>query len=1270
MKKFLSILLAVMMVLSTVSFAAPSAVGTMDTTEVPVVEVPEVVEETAELDENAELAGYGWDKSGYGKLVYKVDFENDNFDVAGFTTAYYQIKNGTTASYVNPAFDCGNLTTYTNAAGDGFKNAELVTEGGNTYIQGDVNAGYSGFFRLTKYNCAWPEGYYTFAVDVKAPAANAFAKQCNDTQVALTNIHDFSLSEKAQWQSVAYRTTNVVNGADIYGYFVTPANEAAGTVAYDNWEIYYRPATVTLTIAGKEYEVSTDSPVSVATLAANVAAPTGQILAGLSLTEGGELISDQYFFEDATLYPTFKKDPYTNEKYGKALFAIDFESEGGKAWWGNSSETNDSVAYGAQVWGVASYYDARFANGANYRVRLTVNENSHIDQQTIVDPTDSNNHYNYGTAYSQWPQLVLSNWGSVKGEPGIYTITADTMIDTMPSGFATNSGAGWTLVDTFDGALNTWDHLVATKTMTAAGNVPDAANVLYYSLNASDKGVAKVAWDNIIMYYKPFTADVTLIYNGEEYLAEDVSTEGVSADTILAAAGVDVPYGKKAVLSATFGGESVGNVITLVGDATYYVSFVADDSISEYGKRLFLIDFENMKEGDVLKNATDNLTIEHYTDNYNGDWSHLTINWEVGNNVITEEDGNMIIKGSQGWSQIRIGNSKFESSPAGYYTMALKVKNYGSEEKTLSSKDQVGGDTATWVKAGAATGTNGNYLVVNGVWNEVAAELPKATKDFTIYHTAQMTTDVAFDDIALYYRPASVNLTVVNGDEETVYENCNSVVDIDDLLADIEAPFGYKAALSTEKNGEPISGTLNLVSDAKLYVVLVADETIDFTYGKALVIIDFERESMQGWWGCSQEIDNSVDNNGAYVCQSATYFDDRFANDKNFRIRFVINETPRFDQAIVADENGNHYVTGTNGTKWPQVVNTNWGNVQGEPGIYTYMYDAKVEATTETNLAMTHGSFNGGNNTVVDGFSAVVGEWDTVIVQATMDEAGALPKGTWGNFNLTANNTTTISYDNAKIYYKPFTADVDVYANGALVATKEDVSTAGVLASELVAGIKVKGYDITALKLGATTYALEDTVVLPCDCDVELVLVEQPFNFATPTTNDEKSIRTTDPAGIRFKAELTKADMADTTEYGWIVTREELLNNAGIAAEDFTLNSAVNKVSGWNYGNGTSVAKIFEENDEYAWFTAILYFSATDDDGLPSADKLAGKLVARPFVKNDGEYLYGDATSPVSMYDIAYAIWLDDEKWNDLDGDIQTYLEDLMIKVEDAGLGE
>ena len=1249
MKKFLSIMLAVMMVLSTVSFAAPSAVGTMDAaTEAPVVVVPEVpAEETADLA--AEV-----NKASYGTLIYKVDFENDNFDVAGFSTAYKQLKDGTTASYINSAFDTSNVTCYTNAAGDGFSDAQLVTEGENTYITGNVAAGYDGFFRMSKYNCAWPEGYYTFAVDAKVSnAITSWAMQCNDTAIPLTTIAGFNVNS-TEWQSIAFQTTNVVNGADMYGYFVTPNNTVAGTVSYDNWEVYYRPATVTLTIDGNEYEVSTDSPVSVASLASKVTAPTGYVLSGLSLTEGGELLEgERYYFEDTTLYPTFAKDPNMSDTYGKALFVVDFENAKAQSWYGHTSGyDNADNNHGAWIYDIASYYDARFASPVNYRLRILVNEGTHVDQETKVDA--DGNHYNEGTTQTQWPQICLNNWGSVTGEPGIYTMEFDMKASNLSAGYSVSSPCG-TIVDSFDGVQGEWDKIVVQANLAEAGALPLYNNIFYFSLAAADKGVATFAFDNFKLYYKPLTADVTLLYKGEEYVAEDVSTAGVSADTILTAAGLEIPYGKKAVLSATNGGESVGNVINLVMDSTYYVSFVDDDSISEYGKRLFLVDFED------LTSISDNAPLSNSTSNFNGDWGHLTINYEVGANTIVEEDGNKIIKGTQGWAQIRINNANYASAPEGYYTMALKVKNYGTEEKFLSAKVQItDGETATWL-TGSVAGTKDNYPIVNGVWNEVAAELPYPSQDFTIYHTAAMTTDVAFDDIALYYRPASVNLTVVDVDgEETVYENCDSVVDIDTLLADVTAPFGYKAALSIEKDGEPLTGSINLVSDAKLYVVLVEDKTVSMEYGEALVIIDFEREDMQGWAGTTQDVENSVVGNGAYVSTTASYYDSRFEN-KNYRVRFTINETTVTDQKTVVDANGNHYTTGTNTTRWPQVGQLNYGNVEGKAGYYTYVFDTKVDGTLPTAFAK-----GASLTTLVDGFCNELGVWDTIVLEYEQTTDGTMlhcSGGTVANFSFDADGVATISFDN--FYYKPYAAKVELTANGAVVATKENVSTAGVLVSELVDGVKVKGYTVTGVKLGTETYGLEDTVKVPCDCQLELALAVQDTPAATPETSDLKSVRVSSPTGIRFKANLSKAEDSSITDYGWVVARADQLGENELTI-DFT-----NVVVGYGRQDGVDKRDFYDiTGDEYNVFTGVLYFSATEDDGLPSAARLAAKLVARPFAVVDGETLYGDATAPTSIYDVALALYMDENgAWDDLDGADQEYLDNLMIKVEEAGLG-
>ncbi len=70
MKKYLSLVLAFLMVLSSVAFAAPVAVGTVETTQEVAADAAEVAEKTADLQ----------DESQYGRLVYSLDLEPTRTD--------------------------------------------------------------------------------------------------------------------------------------------------------------------------------------------------------------------------------------------------------------------------------------------------------------------------------------------------------------------------------------------------------------------------------------------------------------------------------------------------------------------------------------------------------------------------------------------------------------------------------------------------------------------------------------------------------------------------------------------------------------------------------------------------------------------------------------------------------------------------------------------------------------------------------------------------------------------------------------------------------------------------------------------------------------------------------------------------------------------------------------------------------------------------------------------------------------------------------------
>ena len=138
----------------------------------------------------------------------------------------------------------------------------------------------------------------------------------------------------------------------------------------------------------------------------------------------------------------------------------------------------------------------------------------------------------------------------------------------------------------------------------------------------------------------------------------------------------------------------------------------------------------------------------------------------------------------------------------------------------------------------------------------------------------------------------------------------------------------------------------------------------------------------------------------------------------------------------------------------------------------------------------------------------------------------------------------------------------------------------------------------------------------------------------TPKAYAENSIRVAEPNGIRFKSSLTKTLKSDakTTEYGFIVTRSTLL---GDKDDDYLTfeQTDVKYVSGVSYGtvNGEHVDKIFSEDTYNLYFTAAIT-GIKADKGSYMED-----LVVRPYIKHDGETIYGSAMRR-SVYDVAVAL--------------------------------
>ena len=133
---------------------------------------------------------------------------------------------------------------------------------------------------------------------------------------------------------------------------------------------------------------------------------------------------------------------------------------------------------------------------------------------------------------------------------------------------------------------------------------------------------------------------------------------------------------------------------------------------------------------------------------------------------------------------------------------------------------------------------------------------------------------------------------------------------------------------------------------------------------------------------------------------------------------------------------------------------------------------------------------------------------------------------------------------------------------------------------------------------------------------------------AAPKAYTENSIRVVNPAGIRFRASVStlERENAKLTEYGFIVTLDKLLKNASVDKNDFTHESDVKKVEGKNYDKANNVDKIFETQDNYSFFTAVIY-------NIPE-QQYKENIVVRPFALVDGKYVYGDAMVR-NIYDVA-----------------------------------
>ena len=154
---------------------------------------------------------------------------------------------------------------------------------------------------------------------------------------------------------------------------------------------------------------------------------------------------------------------------------------------------------------------------------------------------------------------------------------------------------------------------------------------------------------------------------------------------------------------------------------------------------------------------------------------------------------------------------------------------------------------------------------------------------------------------------------------------------------------------------------------------------------------------------------------------------------------------------------------------------------------------------------------------------------------------------------------------------------------------------------------------------GEKLYGLGEDFVLTQAKDVTLTAVVQ---GVAPKSFKENSIRVNDPQGIRFKSAVTRKvrDDEKTTEYGFLVTRESLLG--GKNADYLTFEQKdVRYITGVSYGYDSvaekNVDRIYDMDQTFTYFTAAVYGIS------PSKENYEENIIVRPYIKYDGEIIYG-----------------------------------------------
>ena len=716
MRKFLSVLLAVMMVLSTVSFAAPSAFGVIDAAfEMPAVDT-ELVEAEAALAAFAELPEK---VSGYGQLLFELTFD----DLTELSEGKVMFKD---AGWVNPEGECatdlvdrGNFDftaypTYSlkeRAAGDKY----IELSGGTGYAAALVHAGYQRFFQKQ-------DGIYTLTADVYRPDNMEITTRFTGTTPSTKDSEDTPIQDFSELSSDGWGYMILQHDPSCFGNGGhDPALSSVGqvhtvkfhrnggtedkTVGYDNIRLYYKPLTVEATVIVGSTEVKLEVPTTgftVADLKDELGLDFYADVAGIYVNGESYGINDVvYVGADCEIEVDVKildANSFDYEK-GIAIFNIDFESH----------DVGTAIATDNANFNLEAYTTEIGKRMLSHPASDFHLNSSGLTFGVLTDPTNPANKVAglQGATHGSYPALIVTTYangamrryGFIEEDNNIYTIEYD-YYDTTKDGVAIRFGGKSSIAESVPHQskpgefYRAWETLEDVPTETSIGRqasvwyknigemLPEnyvkmgsSADISFIKMHTASPQNADLYWDNVKVYVRPEKASVKINANGtnvyfKKQLFDNVATTGVVVKELLDDAGLLYDanaYTLKGVSFDTEGTKVYGldDTIKFGGDSTLYLQFEEasmSEWIDEKGILLYDINFDNLPNGTKINQHAKLSTFGRVNPNISGseEW-YLNISQfgtESNNDYGVVENGVLKFTKMQGgrWAQIQISN--------------------------------------------------------------------------------------------------------------------------------------------------------------------------------------------------------------------------------------------------------------------------------------------------------------------------------------------------------------------------------------------------------------------------------------------------------------------------------------------------------------------------------------------------------------------------------------------------------------------------------------